>query len=776
MIGFRLLGTLHLTDAEGREVKSLLTRSRRLALLAYLAAATPRGLHRRDTLLALFWPELDQEHARAALRQALHVLRDALGPDVVVTRGDEEIGLDFDRLWCDVVAFDRAIAAGRFDEGLELYRGNLLEGFFIPDAGGFERWLESERARLQQAAARAAQTLVKRCEATGDLQTAVEWARRAVPLAPHEEEPLRHLIALLDRLGDRAAAVAAYDEFAKRLGAELETEPAAETKALLTAVRARERAAPVELPASAATTAAAVAVRSQPPRRRRLIWGALATVGGVSVLLAFRVGSWRGRLWSGPTTGQIHSLAVLPFADLSRDTLQAWYADGLTEALITDLGRIPSLRVISRGSVASFRGTKRPLHEIARELRVDAVVEGGMQVSEGRVRVDLRLVDAASGYQLWADRLEEPMGDRFVLEDRAARSILSALRVPVTAAQARNLRTAPTRNLAAYDLYLRGKIRVRHESQADDSVAIDLLERAVALDPEFGVAHAELAHAYALRVTQFVPGDSEARDRAAVETEKALRLDPDLAEGHYARAFLLWGPGGYFAHELAIQEDRRALDLNPNLAEAHQHLGMVYLHIGLLDNAIEEFRKTLAIDPSHRFAQQRIGIALVYQGRYEDGLRTFRQVPPEFNPAFWHSQVAWALLYLGQDSAAASLIEQYLRQRPEDPGGVVTSTRAIVFAKQGDERRAEEDIRAAVQKGAGYIHFHHSEYYIAMAYALLHRPQPALRFLRRAAAEGMPCYPCFANDPYLAMIQSDPGIAAFMRDLHAQWQRYKAAF
>src|SRR2546425_1085369 len=112
MIEFRLLGILHLTDAEGREVTSLLTRSRRLALLAYLAAARPRGLHRRDTLLALFWPELDVEHARAALRQALYVLRDSLGALAIVTRGDEEIGLDFNHLWCDVAAFEDAVAAG----------------------------------------------------------------------------------------------------------------------------------------------------------------------------------------------------------------------------------------------------------------------------------------------------------------------------------------------------------------------------------------------------------------------------------------------------------------------------------------------------------------------------------------------------------------------------------------------------------------------------------------------------------------------------------------
>src|SRR2546422_452199 len=180
MIEFRLLGALHLTDAEGREVTSLLTRSRRLALLAYLAAARPRGLHRRDTLLALFWPELDVEHARAALRQALHVVRDSLGTQAIVTRGDEEIGLDFDHLWCDVVAFEDAIEAGQLPEALQLYRGNLLQGFFIPGAADFERWLETERARLVQAAARGARGLLEQCEAEGDVPGAAEWARRAV--------------------------------------------------------------------------------------------------------------------------------------------------------------------------------------------------------------------------------------------------------------------------------------------------------------------------------------------------------------------------------------------------------------------------------------------------------------------------------------------------------------------------------------------------------------------------------------------------------------------
>src|SRR6266705_3336158 len=660
MIEFRLLGTLHLTDAEGREVKSLLTRPRRLALLAYLAAATPRGFHRRDTLLALFWPELDQEHARAALRQALHVVRGSLGADAVLTRGDEEIGLDFDRLSCDVVAFDGAIAAGHFCEALDCYQGPLLEGFFIPDAGEFERWLEGERARLQQAASRSAQALVAQSDAAGDLHAALVWARRAAQLAPHEEGPLRQLVTLLDRLGDRAGAIAAYEEFAKQLGVDLEAEPAAETKALLAAVRARETAAPVELPRPASGRSRVAAVGIAAAGRRRVVWPAFLGAGLVSLLVAADAGGSRGWLWPTRRTSQVRSLAVLPLANLSADTLRSWYADGLTEALTTDLGRLRALRVVSRGSATSYRGTAKAPRDIARELQVDAVVEGGVQESGDRVRVDLRLVDAASGYQLWADRFEEPVERRFALEDRVTRLVVAALHVSLTAAEARLLATAPTASPEAYDLYLRGRIRLRRENRENDSVAITLLERAVALDPDFAAAQAELARAYLLRVEQFNPRDTTVVERAWVLTEKALRVDPNLAEAHLDRASLLSSVSGRLAPQAAIQEDRRALELNPNLAQAHHQLGIMYQHLGLLDKAVDEFRRTLAIDPGNYGATRRSDLALVYQGRYEDGLRLIRQVPPESNQSLWNYDVAWALLYLGRNAEAAALIERYL--------------------------------------------------------------------------------------------------------------------
>src|SRR5256885_1103083 len=199
VVEFRILGALNLLGAGGRELSSVLAQPKRVALLAYLAAATPRRLHRRDSLLALFWPELDQEHARAALRQALHGLRHALGDGVLVTRGDEDIGLDAEQIRCDVVEFERAAESGHLADALDLYRGDLLEGFFIRGAPQFEQWLEDERARLKAVALRSATQLAERTEGHGDLAEAAQWARRARPSAPRPAPGVGRVTQTRDR-------------------------------------------------------------------------------------------------------------------------------------------------------------------------------------------------------------------------------------------------------------------------------------------------------------------------------------------------------------------------------------------------------------------------------------------------------------------------------------------------------------------------------------------------------------------------------------------------
>jgi DNA-binding SARP family transcriptional activator len=246
VVEFRILGAVSLRAADGRDLRTVLAQPKRVALLAYLAAATPREFHRRDSLLALFWPELDQEHARAALRQALHGLRRSLGVGTLESRGDEEVRLEERALQCDVLAFSDAVDAGRYADALELYRGDLLDGFFISGAPEFERWLEDERARLRRLAVEAAWALAESCRAARDSTLAAHWARRAAALAHDDEGAVRRLIALLGELGDRAGAVRTYEVFARRLAEEYEVEPAAETRALIAAVRSRESVVPAE--------------------------------------------------------------------------------------------------------------------------------------------------------------------------------------------------------------------------------------------------------------------------------------------------------------------------------------------------------------------------------------------------------------------------------------------------------------------------------------------------------------------------------------------------
>jgi tetratricopeptide (TPR) repeat protein len=357
--------------------------------------------------------------------------------------------------------------------------------------------------------------------------------------------------------------------------------------------------------------------------------------------------------------------------------------------------------------------------------------------------------------------------------DAISQSLVSALKLSVTSAEERKLGKPPTTNAEAYDAFLRGKIHLRTETWSEDSIAIGLFEHAVTLDPDFAAAYAELGYAYALRIFYVAPQDKDALEKGLVAAEKALRLDADLAEAHYARAFLLWSPAGHFAHEQAIQEYQRAIALNPSLAEAHDWLGVVYWHIGLFDKALDELRKTLALDPGNRLAQHRVGVVLVYQGEYEEGLRILRQVPKEFNPSLVTYHFAWTLVLSGRNQEASAVIENYLKTTPRDPGGVVTGVRALLHAKAGDKRAAENDIRRAEQLGQGFGHFHHTAYNIAAAYALLREPGLAVEWLRRMVDDGLPCYPLLARDPNLDNLRSDSGFRALMVDLKSQWERWE---
>lgn len=253
LIELRTLGGLQLTGPDGRELRSVVAQPKRLVLLAYLCAHNHHASHRRDSLVALFWPELDAEHARGALRQSLCFLRRALGDGVLNGYSEERIALDQDALWCDAAAFEQACSAERWGHALDLYAGDFFEGFFLSGiAPELEGWVEAERPRLRHLAARSAAEVATMAERDGDRARALDAARRAVALEPDTEETMRSLIALLDRLGDRAAAVQVYQEFARRLARNYALAPSPETQALLQTIRSRITQGPAGAPSAGA--------------------------------------------------------------------------------------------------------------------------------------------------------------------------------------------------------------------------------------------------------------------------------------------------------------------------------------------------------------------------------------------------------------------------------------------------------------------------------------------------------------------------------------------
>jgi serine/threonine-protein kinase len=234
--GIALHGT-----ADPAAADRLLAQPKVVALLAYLAlAAAGRATRyqRRDRLVGLLWPELDQGHARGALRKAVHAARGVLGADALLSRGDEEIALADGALWCDAVAFGDAEEAGQLGRALELYAGELLPGFHLAECAEFGRWLDDARQELRERAAGAAWALAAYLAHAEQYTEAGRWARRAVRYAWDDERALRRALVLLDRVGDRAGALRLYDEFARRLRAEYDAEPSRETAAMAAALRA----------------------------------------------------------------------------------------------------------------------------------------------------------------------------------------------------------------------------------------------------------------------------------------------------------------------------------------------------------------------------------------------------------------------------------------------------------------------------------------------------------------------------------------------------------
>ncbi|MGH9532071.1 MAG: protein kinase domain-containing protein [Terriglobales bacterium] len=472
----------------------------------------------------------------------------------------------------------------------------------------------------------------------------------------------------------------------------------------------------------------------------------------------------------------IQSIAVLPLHNVSGDPAQEYFADGMTEALIANLARIGALRVISRTSVMQYKNARKPLPEIARELNVDAVVEGSVMRAGDRIRITAQLIEAASDRHLWAQSYERDLRDVLALQGDVAESIAQEIRIQVTPGEQAQLSTSRRVNPEAYEAYLQGRFHLEgqfarpllnpSQKPEQQETAIAAFERAIHLDPEFAQAYVGLASIYHGRFFHVDP-DPRWEEKAYVLAEKALSLDPNLAEAYVMRGHMLWTLPHRFPHERAIAEYRRALTLNPNLSEAHFALGSVYLHIGLLEKSLEHLHRALALDPRNTDAAYRIPRVYLYQHKYAEALAGFERT--SIGPNWQKALVLW---YLGRKEEALAYAARLSAKSPTSED--VLSTRALLLAGTGKRQQAEQQIRLAVQRGEGKSHFHHAQYNIALAYAQMGNHAQALHWLRRSTEEGFPCYPLFKDDPHLAALRDDPEFRTLMEDLRKQWEQYQA--
>lgn len=688
MIELRTFGALDLRAADGRELRPILAQPKRLALLVYLAAATPGPFHRRDALLGLLWPENDQAHARAALSRAVHYLRMHLGEGVLVGHGDDELGLDASVFSCDVVQFSDAVERGDFEAALELYRGDFLAGFFLHHEHEFELWVEATRAQLRERAAVAARTLSDCAEERGNLALALHWARHASTLAPYDEADLRRRIRLLDRTGDRGSAVDAYNHFAQRMSEELDIAPSDETRALIADLSSQEH---VTAGATRDRPSEAEPLPSLLPRKGRVD---ASRIVAASIAFAALFGAFvywfsaHGRASASAGRAPTARVLIAEFAPVGADSL---LANAATYALRVDLARSPTLRIAGNATiVTALRHMRRAPDarlsaEIAREVavreRIPAVVEGEIRQLGASYIVSATVVEASTSEVVYGTREVARDSTQIIraidVVSRTIRKYLDESLPPLKTEP--GLYPATTASLAA----------LRKHAQAADAYqkgdlerAAILFQEAINLDSTFALAYVGLTYS---------AGGSMSRRQLQQVVTRAYQLRTRLPDSErYAVE------GNYY---MTVSGDvPRAIDAFRKQTEAAKFAGERALYATLMDllmltgdfPAAEQVGWDARAHGPTPLNQALLVRTLYRQGKHSDATRELakaRQLYPA-HPHFLEQKVLMASAggrYAVADSLAAKLLT---------PGGDEPRVQyAVNAAVRGQLKRAVDQLR-----------------------------------------------------------------------------------
>ena len=710
------LGAVAVRDADDADLRAVAARSKDVALLVYLAVAARRGAVRRDTLLALFWPELDTQRARGALSQAVYRLRHALADDTIVSVGRDDLTLG-DACWCDAAAFLERLERDEPARAIELYAGEFLPGFHLSGAPDFEAWCQTERDRLGRLAGEAAERLARDAEASGDLPEAVRWLRRRVEISVTDEAALRELVTVLDRMGDRAGAVRAYDEFADRLARTYELEPAPETRAVLEAVRGRgARGQPDATPDRERRGAAAGPRGSAGPgRRRSRVAGAVIAVAGVAAVVAWWFGPL-GPLGQLPGSGLLEEGSRVLVADVATSTAEADLGLAVREALATDFDQSEHVRVVDRAELTGVLARmRRPdtaaideaeALEIARREGYAAVLAAGVTRIGTAYQVSARLLEAATGRAVARERETTDEETELVAAvERLSRRLRRRAGESLRSVRASSpLPQVTTASLEALTLLARAQEYARRAEWRD---ATRLAQQAVAIDTAFAAAHTTLAAWYD-NLAHPTPAEHHAR----------------LAYVHAARLVAnerLWATGRY--HSIRGWEDSAA-----------------YYRQLVLDRDSTDFVVLVGL-----------GNTLAGRGRDEEALTLFgRALEHAAHDVTTHNKVMTTLRKLGRDREADSVLGL---MRARFPDATLTRIGEVARAmRAGDLIHADSLTAAMMGHGSDEVRVWGRALRIILA-SMRGRLRDAMRDADSAIAEALRLYGPQAASAFLRLIE-----------------------
>jgi TolB-like protein/DNA-binding winged helix-turn-helix (wHTH) protein/Flp pilus assembly protein TadD len=465
------------------------------------------------------------------------------------------------------------------------------------------------------------------------------------------------------------------------------------------------------------------------PKRRR--WRTGWFVVALTLVLSLSILSvWLFRS-PGPAPADIRSLAVLPLENLSGDASQNYFADGMTDELITDLAQISALRVISRTSVMVYKGARKPLPQIARELNVDAVVEGTVLRSGDQVRITAQLIEASTDKHLWSQSYEGELRDTLALQNRVASAIADQIRINLTPREQAALKNVKVVNPEAYESYLKGRYFWNKRTPDGLKVALAYFKEAIEEDPKYAQAYSGLADTYALlgdwQYAVMTP--KEAFPKAKAAAIKALELDSSLGEAHNSLAFVLDGFDWDF--DSAGKEFQRAIELNPGYATAHHWYAWHLSLLGRFDGAIAEMKKAQNLDPLSLIINADLAELLVLAHHYDESITQSRKtIEMDPNFALAHNQLAQAYLQEHVYDEAVTELKKAARLSGDSPTCIANLARAYVAS---GKRSEAEKLLGDLKKRSNAAYSNAPE--IAIVYVSLGDTEQAMNWLEKGYEE-----------------------------------------